>query len=234
MDKNNVVLNVLLSKADTEYREFSAKLIPNIQKERIIGVRIPKIREIAKKVKNGNCKEIPMAEFKEFLESPHFFLEENNLHAFYISLSDNFDECMELVEAFLPSIDNWATCDSLRPSVFKKDKKRLLTYINKWLMSEESYTVRFAVNMIIVHFMEEEFNTDILYTVLKIANDDYYVKMAVAWLFATSLAKKYDDTVKLFENKLIQPWICNKAISKAIESYRISDETKQYLKTLKR
>ncbi len=214
----------LFKMQDLEYKEFHQKLMPTVNTDFVIGIRIPKLREFSKTVKTP-C---------DFLNSlPHKYYEENNLHAFLIAEIKDFSECVKRVDEFLPYIDNWATCDSLRPKVFGKNKERLLEYIRKWIKSDQTYTVRFAIEMLMVHFLDADFKEEYLKVVSKVNHSDYYVRMMIAWYFATALSKQYDSTVKYLENKKLDKWIHNKTISKANDSFRISKEKKEYLKSLR-
>lgn len=222
------IKNDLFSMQDTEYREFHSKLIPNIEKERIIGVRTPHARKYAGRIANDDDIEI-------FLNSlPHFYYDENNIHAFVIERIKDYEKCMEEVERFLPYIDNWATCDMIKPKVFKKNRERLITSIEKWLKSDLPYTIRFGINMLMTYFLDEDFKREHIEWLAAIPSDDYYVHMGIAWYLATALAKQYDDTVAYIENGRFPVWIHNRAIQKARESYRVLDERKEYLKSLKR
>ena len=170
----------------------------------------------------------------DFLSSlPHKYFDENQLHAFLISEQKDFDKCVSLLEEFLPYIDNWATCDQLSPKIFKKNREKLLPLIEKWLSSSKTYTIRFAVGMLMQHFLDSDFNPSYLEKVAEIRSEEYYVNMMIAWYFATALAKQYEASLPYIERKKLAPWTHNKAIQKAIESYRITKEQKEYLKSLK-
>ena len=213
---------------DIEYRDFHARLMPTVEKEKIIGVRIPHIKSLAKKIKGT-------ADACEFLHKlPHQYYEENNLHAFLIAQIADFDRCIEEVSRFLPYVDNWATCDSLRPKCFKLNTGSLIEYIYEWIKSDKPYIVRFGVEMLMLYYLEDEFLEEYPYTVSKITSDEYYVNMMIAWYFATALAKQYELTLPYIESQALPLWIHNKTIQKAIESNRISSEKKEYLKALKR
>ena len=218
------IQKTLLSMQDTGYRDFHARLMPNIDKNKIIGVRVPKIRTLAKEIKNDT---------DGFLEKlPHKYYEENNLHAILLSEISDFDECIKKLNKFLPYIDNWATCDVLKPKCFKKNKEKLLLQIEKWLKSEHTYTVRFAVEMLMTHFFDADFDEKYLKTVSDIKSEEYYINMMIAWYFATALAKKWDFAVKYLEERRLSEWAHKKTIQKAAESYRITKEQKEYLKKL--
>lgn len=224
---NQKITKELFKFQDLKYRDFQSKLIPNIDKEKIIGVRTAVLRDLAKQfVKNGlGC---------EFMSSlPHKFFEENQLHGFIISNIKDYDKCILELNKFLPYIDNWATCDQIRPIIFNKNKDRLLKEIKKWIKSSNTFTVRFGVGMLMKYFLDENFKKEYLNIVAKIKSDEYYINMMVAWFFATALAKQYDDAVSYLENKKLSEWVHNKTIQKAIESYRITKNQKEYLKTLR-
>lgn len=218
----------LYERQDKKYRDFTARLIPNIPHESIIGVRIPNIRSLANDlIKNGAWKDY-------IYHLPHEYFEEYHLHSFIISQIKDFDECIAELERFLPFVDNWSVCDSLRPRAFIQNKEKLLFKIEEWLKSEHTYTMRFAIEMLMVHYLDEDFIPAAPELVLKADGEDYYLKMMIAWYFATGLAKKYNEFLPYFENKMINDcWTHNKAIQKATESLRISEERKCYLKTLK-
>ena len=217
----------LLSLEDIPYREFHSKLMPEIEKERIIGIRIPVLRSLAKEIAGTDTA-------SDFLGTlPHYYYEENNLHAFLIESISDYPLCVEAVNGFLPFVDNWATCDSLRPKVFAKHKDELLKQIDIWLNSEHVFTVRFAIEMLMIHFLDEDFSPDFPEKIAAVRRDEYYVEMMVAWYFATALAKQYEAILPYLEDRKLSPSVHAKTIRKAVESYRISDEQKAYLKTLK-
>lgn len=213
---------------DLKYRDFQAGLIPNIEKDLFIGVRTPELRRLAKEIAND---EDTIAFLKDV---PHKYFDENQLHAFIISLSKSFDETVKAVDDFLPYVDNWATCDQLSPRVFKKHKKELLPYIKKWIKSEGTYTVRFAIGMLMEHFLDDDFDVRYPKMVSGVKSDEYYINMMIAWYFATALAKQYDAIIPFIENECLEAWTHNKAIQKSVESRRISTIQKEYLGTLKR
>ena len=213
---------------DLKYRDFQAGLIPNIEKDLFIGVRTPELRRLAKEIAND---EDTIAFLKDV---PHKYFYENQLHAFIISLGRNFDETVGAVEAFLPYVNNWATCDQLSPKVFKKHKKELLPYIKKWIKSKKTYTVRFAIGMLMEHFLDDDFDVQYPKMVAGVKSDEYYINMMIAWYFATALAKQYDASIPFIENGSRDAWTHNKAIQKSVESRRISTAQKEYLKALKR
>ena len=213
---------------DREYARFQAKLIPTVPAERIIGVRTPHLRTMAKQIK----KEGKGALFLQTL--PHAFFDEDQLHAFLISEEKEFTKCAAEVDRFLPYIDNWATCDQLSPGIFGKHPDELLPYIKKWLASERVYTVRFAICMLMRHYLGARFDAAFPEWVAGIESAEYYVNMMIAWYFATALDKQYEAAVPYLEKGLLGEWTHNKAIQKGIESRRISEERKAYLRSLKR
>ena len=212
---------------DKKYAAFQAKLIPTVEAERIIGVRTPELRRFAKELFGDGDTEA-------FLRSlPHRYFEEDQLHAFVISLERDFDKCIAEVEAFLPFVDNWATCDQLSPKAFKKESEKLLPHICTWIKSDRVYTVRFAIGMLMQHFLDEKFDPQYADMVAAVRSDEYYVNMMIAWYFATALAKQYAAILPYLEGRRLADWTHNKAIQKSVESYRITAEQKAYLKTLK-
>lgn len=222
------IIGKLYEMQDIKYRDFSSRLIPNISPDTMIGVRLPQVKKFAKELyKNG--------EYINFVSAlPHTYFEEYHLHCYIISEIKDFEVFINELDKLLPYIDNWSVCDSLRPKCFAKNKEKALIYINKWLQSEHIYTQRFAIEMLMVHYLNEDFKEEYLDLVANIEGDDYYLKMMVAWYFATALAKQYEATLPYIENRLINDkWTHNKAIQKALESYRVSDENKAHLKTLK-
>ena len=209
---------------DEKYKQFSASLMPTVAPDTVIGVRVPLLRKLAKEIKRGA---------DSFLcELPHSYFEENNLHAFIISDIPDFDECIGRVNDFLPYVDNWATCDGLRPKCFGKNKEKLLLQIQNWLNSDKPYTVRFGIEMLMLHYLDADFCPDMLRSVSEIRSDEYYVNMMVAWYFATALAKQYDSAVVFLEERRLDRFTQSKAIRKAIESYRVTPEHKAYLRSL--
>lgn len=213
---------------DKGYREMQVTIIPSLEADSIIGVRTPALRQLAKEF----AKREDISEFLSDL--PHKFFEENQLHAFILSGMKDAESCIRLVDEFLPYVDNWATCDQMSPKVFKKHKQLLLEYVDKWIRSEHTYVKRFAIGMLMEHFLDEDFKTSYLTKVSKIRSEEYYVNMMIAWYFATALAKQYEDTLPFIEKQKLDKWTHNKSIQKAVESYRITPEQKEYLKTLKR
>lgn len=221
------VIDELFNLKDEKYKELQAKIIPNIKSDSIIGVRTPELRKFAKDlVKNNNYLSF-------FNELPHKYFDENQLHAFIISEIKDYDECILYLNKFLPYVDNWATCDQLSPKVFKKNHDKLLDQIKVWIKSKETYTIRFGIGMLMQYYLDDNFKLEYLEMVSNIRSDEYYVNMMIAWYFATALAKQYDSTIKVIENYKLDKWVHNKTIQKSIESYRISLEQKEYLRSLK-
>ena len=216
----------LFSNKDKAYRDFTLPLIPNVNEKTFIGVRVPIIKKYAKDL-DVNSKD-------QFLESlPHEFHEENLLHAFILSNIKDYDLFINKADAFLPYVTNWAVCDSICNKYLNKYKDKLINVIYEWLKSNELYRVRYAVKCLMNYYLDDDFKQEAIDKVSKIKLDDYYVKMMIAWYLATGLAKNYDDFVKAIEDKQFDPFTHNKAIQKAVESFRVSDKHKAYLKTLK-
>ena len=217
----------LFSLQDLKYREMQVKIIPTVKPESIIGVRTPELRRMAKEL--GGKEEIGA-----FLNDlPHQYFDENQLHAFILSGMKDYTECLAALERFLPYVDNWATCDQMSPKVFRKHRTELLGPIKKWIASGETYKIRFGIGMLMEHYLDEDFDMAYPETVAGIRSEEYYVNMMTAWYFATALAKQYDAVLPFIENCRLDTWTHNKAIQKAVESYRITPEQKEYLKTLK-
>ena len=223
---NDEIQKRLFELQDTEYRDFGAKIINNIPKERIIGVRSPALRKLAAEYRGKDVS--------AFLnELPHTYHEENYLHAQFINTMKNFGDCMRETERFLPYIDNWAICDTLAPKVFAKHRSELLGKIPLWHASGHTYTIRFGTGALMRWFLDEDFDTKYADMAAAVRSDEYYVNMMTAWYFATALAKQYDAVLPYIEQRKLDPWTHNKAIQKATESFRVSDEHKAYLRTLK-
>ena len=217
----------LLALQDISYADFQAKLTPNIPRDLFIGVRVPEARKLAKRI-------IGEPETSKFLRDlPHKYYDENMLHGLLISEMKDYDACIEAVDEFLPYVDNWAVCDIMSPKIFKKNKIVLLEKIKEWSKSEEEYTCRFGLEMLMSHFLDDDFKPEYLEIPLSVNNDEYYVKMMIAWFFATALAKQWDATIKHIEDQRLDTWTQNKAIQKARESKRITPKQKEYLKSLK-
>ena len=227
MNGFTAIQNELFKSADLKYKSFYSALIPNIDPENVIGVRTPVLRAIAKQLSGT-------PEAAGFLrELPHRYYEENNLHCFIIEQISDFDECIKETERFLPFIDNWGTCDTFSPKVFKKNAEQLLPYIEKWLKSDRTYTVRYAIGMLQRHFLDERFNLKYLQAVSNVPTEEYYLHMMVAWYFATALAKQYDAALPYLTEQRLDAKTHNKAIQKAVENCRITPEQKAFLRTLK-
>lgn len=217
----------LFALQDTAYRDFQANLIPNLEDGAMIGVRTPQLRKMAKQMAKRE-------EIGAFLEAlPHTYFDENQLHAFIIAERKDFTQCMDELTRFLPFVDNWATCDQMSPKVFKRHRQELLPYIKEWITSDQTYVVRFAVGMLMEHFLDEDFDLAYPEMVSKIRSEEYYINMMVAWYFATALAKQYDAVLPFIEEERLAPWTHNKAIQKSVESNRITAEQKAYLRGLK-
>ncbi len=218
----------LLALQDSEYKQFHSKLMPTIDPRTIIGVRTPVLRKFAKQLNVST-------EVEKFLgQLPHHYYEENNLHAFLIETIKDFDGCITALNQFLPYVDNWATCDMMAPKVLKKNLPKLYEWIKIWIASGDTYTIRFGVNMLMKYYLDEAFLPEYPELVASIQSEEYYVKMVIAWYFATALAKQYDAVLPYLTEQRLNGWVHNKTIQKAVESYRISPEQKAYLKTLKR
>lgn len=223
----NEIRERLFLEQDLKYKEFQLKLMPGVKEEKVIGVRTPILKKLAKEY--AKHKEID-----SYLRSvPRKFYDEYNLAGFIISELKDYDKVIEYIDLQLPFVDNWATCDLLSPKIFKKNRDRLKADIERWFVSNEVYTKRFAIEMIMSHYLDNDFDESYLPRIANIRSDEYYINMMVAWFFATALAKQWDSTIKFIENRKLQEWTHKKAIQKAIESYRITDEQKEYLRTLK-
>ena len=231
MDQESVIEMVqkeLFEMQDEGYRSFHSKLIPSVDPAKIIGVRTPQLRSYAKQFAKR-----PEAEI--FLQQlPHTYYEENNLHAFLIEQIKDYETCVAEWNCFLPYVDNWATCDLVSPKVFKKHLPELLGQLQIWMASKRPYTIRFGMEALMRHFLDDAFRPEYLGLAAAIRSEEYYVNMMTAWFFATALAKQYEATIPYIEEQRLDEWTHNKAIQKAIESYRVSDEQKAYLRTLKR
>ena len=213
---------------DLKYRDFNSALIPNICKQTVIGVRIPELRKLAKRI----FAEIDCFQYFNIL--PHEYFDENLLHAFLIEKINDFEICINAAEAFLPYINNWAVCDSFFPPVFKKQKERLLPFISQWIKSAHPYTVRYAIGILMRLFLDESFKPEYLEIAASAVSDEYYVNMMRAWYFATALANQYERAVIYIEENRLDDWTHNMTIRKANESRRISAETKRYLSTFRK
>ena len=218
----------LFALADEGYRRFQIPLIPTVEPERVIGARTPILRKLAKELAGTE-------EAEAFLRDlPHAYYEENNLHAFLVEQIRDYDACIAAIDAFLPYVDNWSTCDGWSPKVLKKHPEELLCKIREWMASDAPYTVRFGIGMLQRYFLDEQFSPIYLDWVAAVDREEYYVRMMVAWYFATALAKQYEATLPYIEEGKLPAWTHNKAIQKAVESYRVCADRKAYLKTLKK
>ncbi len=212
---------------DGEYRAFQVKLVPNVPSETIIGVRTPDMRRIAKELKGTE-------EADAFLSTlPHPYYEENLIHFFLLAEIKDFDACVNAVDTFLPYVDCWPVSDQATPKAFRKNHEKLLPHIKKWIASEHVYTARFGLRMLMNEFLDDDFRPEYLALASSKTGEDYYLKMMVAWYFATALAKRYDETIPYIENRALDPWVHKKAIQKALESFRVTDAHKDYLKSLR-
>ena len=218
---------LLFQLQDKSYRDFQSKLIPTIPVETIIGVRIPALRKLAKEYGKD-------PESVEFLKQlPHTYYDENILHALLVAEIKDYEVCVKEVEHFLPYVDNWAVCDIFSPKVFRKNKDKLIDKIREWTASGQPYTCRFGMEMLMTHFLDEDFRVEYLEIPATVHSEEYYVNMMIAWFYATALAKQWDATIGYIEDQRLDTWTHNKTIQKARESYRITPEQKEYLKTLK-
>ena len=212
---------------DLKYRDFHAKLVPGMNVNDIIGVRTPELRKFAKQL----AKDERVGDFLAVL--PHRYLDEMNLHGFIISELKDYNECLEEIERFLPYVNNWATCDLLSPKAFKqkKNRVRLIEDIKRWMASDEPFIIRFGIEMLMSFYLDEDFKPEYLKWVSDIRHEHYYVKMMVAWYFATALAKQWESTLPYIVESTLEKWTHNKAIQKAVDSYRITPEQKELLKS---
>lgn len=222
------IIDNLFDMQDLQYRNFVSKLTPTVSIDNIIGVRTPQLRTYAKELRNNPIKHTFLKQL------PHKFYEENNLHGMLIqNISTDINEVIQYVNDFLPYIDNWATCDTLSPKIFKKHPSIVRKNITEWLNSSHVYTIRFGIVTLLQFFLDEHFLQSDLSLVAQIKSDEYYVNMAIAWYYSSALIKQYPSTLPLFENQQLDKWIHNKSIQKAIESYRIPTEKKDHLRQLR-
>ena len=225
---NTTIQSRLIALAEPDFAAFTAKLIPNVPAGKVLGVRTPALRALAKELRGSR-------EAEAFLgELPHAYYEENCLHAFLLEQLRDFEACMAAVERFLPFVDNWAVCDQMNPAVFKKHRAALLEHVESWLASGETYTVRFGIKMLMNHFLDGDFKPEYLKMVSVIESKEYYVNMMRAWYFATALAKQWDSTLPLIKERRLDLWTHNRTIQKAVESNRIGEERKTLLRGLRR
>lgn len=218
----------LFEMQDLKYKDFQSKLLPNVDPNTVIGVRIPQLRHYAKEIQNHPNLDVFLHDL------PHQYYEENNLHAFLIEQIKDFDSCIAALDAFLPYIDNWATCDSLRPKCFPKNREQLLPKIEQWISNSHCYTIRYGIEALMLYFLDDHFDLAYLERVSRIQSDEYYVNMMIAWYFATALTKQYDRTICYLTDRKLSVWVHNKTIQKAIESHCVSQDKKVFFKTLKR
>ena len=218
---------MLFAMQEVKYGDFAAKLLPTLPRERVIGVRLPLVRKLAKQIKGTE----QAAAFLRDL--PHTYLEENHLHAYLIGLMRDAEACFAALDAFLPHVDNWSVCDSLRPRCIVKDYDRFMQKIEQYLCAEHPYTVRFGIEMLMAYCLDERFDPAHLARVAAVQSEEYYVNMMIAWYFATALAKQWDAAIPYIEQRCLSPWVHAKTIQKAIESYRVTDANKSYLKSLR-
>lgn len=217
----------LFSLSDAEYRTFQCRLMPTVEMERVIGIRIPVLRKFSREF----CR---MCDSETFLEAlPHQYYEENNLHGMLISQMSSFSQTIDALDAFLPYVDNWATCDLISPKSFQKRPPELIPKIQEWIGSSHAYTARFGIGMLLKFYLDDGFEPEYLAWVCGISSAEYYVNMMVAWYFATALAQQYEATIPYIQENRLPSWTHNKAIQKAVESRRISSEKKDYLRNLK-
>ena len=217
----------LFEMRDVKYQQFNSSLIPNVNSEFVIGVRTPELRKYASEL----AKRDDIGEFLAVL--PHEYFEENQLHAFIIEKTKDYDKCLAQVEEFLPFIDNWATCDQCAPKVLVKNPERLISSVKQWISSDKPYTIRYGIGMLMRVYLDDRFSPEYP-ELVAVESQEYYVNMMRAWYFATALAKQYEAVIGYFEDARLDEWTHNKSIQKACESYRVSDERKAYLRTLKR
>lgn len=209
---------------DMAYRDFHSRLMPDIDKETVIGIRVPMLRKYAKSIAGTELAE------KFIKEPPHCYYEENNLHMMLITGIKDYEKCLSEIERFLPYIDNWATCDFPAPKCFEDHKEELLPVIKRWIASSETYTVRYGIGMLMRLYLDEDFDPEYVRLVVGVKSDEYYVNMMIAWYMATALAKQWDAVIPYIEDHCMSDWVHRKTIQKAVESYRITDEQKEYLK----
>lgn len=217
----------LFDMQDVAYRDFHSRLIPNISKDRVIGIRTPVLRKFAKEYAKTDDAQAFIREL------PHYYYEENNLHMMIITDIKDYDTCVMEIERFLPYIDNWATCDLPTPKCFYKNKEKLLDKVISWIKSDDTYTIRYGIEMLMNIYLEDAFESSYPRLVSEVISDEYYVNMMIAWYFATALAKQWETVIPYIEEKRLPEWVHKKTIQKAVESYRITDEQKKYLRTLR-
>lgn len=227
MNTEEIIQSKLFELQDLKYRDFHSKLMPTVNKEKIIGVRTPALRKFAKEINKSDLK-------TDFLNIfPHKYYEEDNLHAFIIEQIEDYDECICALDDFLPFVDNWATCDMMTPKILGKNLEKLYSKIEEWIKSQHTYTVRFAIVTLMKFFMGEQLEKKHLKLLIDVTSDEYYINMAIAWYLATALSSNWELVIPYIEDKKFDKWVHNKAIQKAIESYRVTTGQKTYLRTLK-
>ena len=209
---------------DMAYRDFHSRLMPDIDKETVIGIRVPMLRKYAKSIAGTELAE------KFIKELPHCYYEENNLHMMLITGIKDYDRCLMEIERFLPYIDNWTTCDFPAPKCFENHKEDLLPVIKRLIASSETYTIRYGIGMLMRLYLDADFDPEYVRIVAEVKSDEYYVNMMIAWYMATALAKQWDVVIPYIEEHRMPDWVHRKTIQKAVESYRITDEQKRYLK----
>ncbi len=218
----------LLSLRDEDYRAFHCRLMPTVDPTRVIGIRIPVLKALAKEIA------VDTDATQAFLAAlPHIYYEENNLHAFLLMRERHFDRCLDEIERFLPHIDNWATCDSLRPPCFSHHSAELRPHIDRWLADAHPYTVRFGIECLMCYYLDVHFTPDTMAAVAAVKSEAYYVNMMIPWYFATALAKRWDDALPYLSDRRLSPWVHNKTIQKACESFRVTQQQKEHLRTLR-
>lgn len=221
------ITDKLMKLKDVKYQEFQSKLVPNIDKNKILGIKTPDLRMLAKEIASSDMKE-------EFLkELPHQYYDEDLIHFFVISLEKDFNKTIEYVETFLPYVNCWPVSDQATPKAFNKHHQELLPYIKKWIASSHVYTARFGMRILMNEFLDDDFKEEYLELVASKKGEDYYLKMMVAWYFATALCKQYDASIKYIEEHRLDDWVHKKTIQKAIDSFRVTEEHKEYLRSLK-
>lgn len=222
--------SILFDNADEKFRAFTSSLMPTVDRNSVVGVRMPLLRKIAKDI----AKEFSAKEIGDYLNAlPHKYYEENLLHAMLVSECKDFDEAVKLTDKFLPYVDNWAVCDTFKVKAFERNKTLHWQYIDEWLKSDKTYTVRFGIVNAMRYFLDDDFSIKRYEKVIGVKSNEYYVNMAIAWYVSVALVKQYDVAVKTIEQKSLDRWVHNKSIQKAVESYRISADKKKYLKNFK-
>lgn len=217
------ITKTLIENKDESNAAFQAKLAPTLDREAFLGIKVPKLREIEKQYRGSE-------EAEEFLNTlPHTYYDENLLHSVFIANMKNYDAVLDALDRFLPYVDNWAACDTLRPNVFKKKKDTLMEKIREWISSKETYTCRFGIDMLMTYYLDKDFKAEYLELPAAVHSEEYYVNMMIAWYYATALAKQWDATLPFITENRLDKWIHNKTIQKARESFRITDEQKELL-----